>query len=199
MGFDVCKGLPQIETPRLILRPFRLSDSEDVFAYASDLMVTQWTLWEAHADGNASRLRVQSVVERYTVAPYFCWAIEDKRQRTVIGSCGFDDHWHRKSHRARYAYVLSRDFWGQGIEWEAGQEILRFGFTDLELHRVTGRCLRDDTQAERIYQRLGLTYEGMLWDHVWSKGQFRTVKYYGLLAPEYFARVDMMRKRSAFE
>ncbi|MCY0907423.1 MAG: GNAT family N-acetyltransferase, partial [Sulfobacillus thermotolerans] len=157
-----------METPRLCLRPFILSDSEDVYAYASDRRVTQWTLWEAHANVTVSRLMVQSVVERYSAAPYFCWAIEEKRQGKVIGHCGFDDHWHRHSHRARFAYVLARDFWGEGIEWEAGREILRFGFTELELHRVTGRCLRDDTQAERIYQRLGLTYEGMLWDHVWS-------------------------------
>ena len=41
--------IPTIETPRLVLRKMKPSDSEDMFEYASRPEVSEYLLWLPHA------------------------------------------------------------------------------------------------------------------------------------------------------
>ena len=41
-------SLPELKTERLILRPLRLSDARDMYAYAQDPEVSRHVLWSAH-------------------------------------------------------------------------------------------------------------------------------------------------------
>ena len=40
--------VPQLETPRLVLRTRVPGDADDIFAYAADPDMAQYTLWSAH-------------------------------------------------------------------------------------------------------------------------------------------------------
>lgn len=188
MHGDNWEEIPRMETPRLWLRALRADDSDDVYAYAANPRVAGGTAWDPHANRGVSQTVVAEILRHYAGGAYFCWAIEEKRSRRVIGTCGFDDHWDLRDQRARLAYVLAQDYWGRGFMVEAARRVLLFGFEQLGLHRVTARCLADNRQSERVLQKLGMTYEGMLWDHVRIKGRFRTVKCYGTLSHEFLAK-----------
>src|SRR5581483_7984574 len=49
------RNLPELTTPRLLLRKFKRADARDVFAYASDPEVTRYTPWEHHRDLKVTR------------------------------------------------------------------------------------------------------------------------------------------------
>jgi ribosomal-protein-alanine N-acetyltransferase len=185
---DRWSTLPRLMTPRLVLRPLGLNDADDVHAYMSNPAVADKTTWEPHADYHASQVFVEKVIEHYQAGPYFSWALEERATGRVIGTCGLDGSWNQRHQRAELAYALAEDRWGQGLMVEACVHILLFGFASLHLHRISAMCLSENVQSERVMQKLNMTYEGTLWDYLYAKGRFRTVKLYAILSHEFFAK-----------
>ena len=57
------KGTQRIETERLILRPFKLSDANDMFKnWASDDEVTKYLRWPTHSSVEVSQMIIDSWV-----------------------------------------------------------------------------------------------------------------------------------------
>ena len=80
-------GTQRIETHRLILRPFRIEDAEDMFEnWASDPEVTRFLTWPAHTGVEVSRMLLNDWIPRYADGGYFNWAIEWKENGRVIGN-----------------------------------------------------------------------------------------------------------------
>ena len=46
---------------------------------------------------------------------------------------------------------------------------MRFGFDELELHRITARCVADNTASAQVLWKLGMGQEGRLRDHTWFR------------------------------
>ena len=60
------KGTQLIETERLILRPFTLSDANDMFKnWASDDEVTKYLTWPTHSSIEVSQMIIDSWVAAY--------------------------------------------------------------------------------------------------------------------------------------
>ena len=80
-------GTQRIETQRLILRPFRAEDAEDMFAnWASDPEVTRFLTWPPHSDAGVTRWLLSQWISHYEDGGYFQWAIELRETGAVIGS-----------------------------------------------------------------------------------------------------------------
>jgi ribosomal-protein-alanine N-acetyltransferase len=62
---------------------------------------------------------------------------------------------------------------------------LRFGFEELGLNRAEARCFIDNVSSERVMQKLGMKYEGILRQTVFIKDEFRDLKVYSLLRSEF--------------
>ena len=106
-----------IETPRLVLRPFREGDVDDVFAYARDPRVGPQAGWPPHR----SRAESLEIIRTIFSAPGVA-ALVLKQTGRVVGSAGFED---RHSDRLpgpddEIGYALSPACWGQGIGWRRG-------------------------------------------------------------------------------
>jgi len=74
---------------------------------------------------------------------------------------------------------------GQGYGHEAVALMLRFGFHELNLHRVQLTVFSTNTRAIRLYERLGFTREGVMREALHRDGQHFDMLVYGLLAHEW--------------
>ena len=75
----------RIETPRLILRPWRMADLEDLYEYARVDGVGQMAGWQPHGSIEESRAILEMFIrERKTLA------LESREDRKVIGSLGLE-------------------------------------------------------------------------------------------------------------
>jgi ribosomal-protein-alanine N-acetyltransferase len=181
---DVFRDLPTLQTPRLLLRKIRLSDSADIFGYASDPAVARYTTWPPHPTVAATEAFVRELLQRYADGLVSPWGIVHRASGKLIGSCGFAYvmAWHG---RGEIAYALSHDYWGQGLMPEAVRAVLAFGFETLRLNRIEARCEVENIASERVMQKVGMQLEGVLRQHAQVLGAYRDLKLYSILRDEW--------------
>ena len=115
---DVFSHLPTLLTPRLTLRPVRMSDAEDMYEYSRDPEVARHVLWDAHTSIFQTRNYIRYLIRQYRNAAPGTFAIALRDSGKVIGTIGF--MWVQTDNRsAEVGYSLSRRYWNQGYMSEA--------------------------------------------------------------------------------
>jgi RimJ/RimL family protein N-acetyltransferase len=61
---------------------------------------------------------------------------------------------------AAFSYLLNRAHWRQSYATEALTEMLCFGFTQLDLRRITDSCDVENSASARVMEKCGLHFEG---------------------------------------
>jgi RimJ/RimL family protein N-acetyltransferase len=89
---------------------------------------------------------------------------------------------------AEFGIALLPAFCKNGYGTEILESFLAFGFETLGMHRVYGKCDEHNIPSARLMERCGLVYEGTIREHVWLRDHWRSTRYYGMLAGEYFSR-----------
>ena len=116
-----------IETERLILRPFELSDIEAAYELNLDREVSKYT-----GDGGVvskqeiERRIVEHVLGDYKKYGYGRLAVEFKGESSFIGFAGLkylDD-----LNEVDLGYRFAQKYWGKGIATEAGKACIKYGF-----------------------------------------------------------------------
>lgn len=181
---DVFSDLPQLETERLLLRKMRTEDAEDLFEYASDPDVARYTTWTPHGSVEDSKAYLRRARDLYAAREVAEWGLVYKADGKFIGTCGFVD-WLPYHARAEVGYAMSRRYWGQGIMTEAVREVIRFGFEVMMLNRVEARCMIENVGSARVLEKCGMRYEGILREHMYSKGRYDDLKMYSILRREW--------------
>ena len=72
---NVFSQLPQVTTDRLVLRRVRASDVDDIYAYATDPDVSQYTSWAPHTSPDETRQFVRQVLDAYLEKRVANWGI----------------------------------------------------------------------------------------------------------------------------
>ncbi len=178
-------NLPKIETKRFILRKFTKSDIDDLYEYASDNEVTQFLSWNTYKSIDMAVDYIENVLLKYSKNEIAPWGIEWKENSKLIGSIDFVQY-DRKNFSAEIGYVLNKKYWNKGIMTEALKEIVKFGFTEMNLTRIETRLDSMNVASERVMQKNGLIYEGTLRKKEFLKNKFIDIKYYSILKDEYF-------------
>jgi len=146
-----------LTTRRLVLRPWREGDLDDFYAYASVDGVGQMAGWIPHKNKEES----QNILTHF-INGKNCFAIE--YQGKVIGSLGIEGY-----NEALYpdmdnlsgrelGYVLSKNFWGQGLMTEAVGAVLNYLFNIMKLDFITvGHFIQND-RSRRVIEKCGFRY-----------------------------------------
>ena len=154
-------GSVPLQTERLMLRPTRLSDAEQMFAnWASDPQVTQYLSWEAHADVEVTKSVLALWNRENERADRYHWGIVLKETGQIIGTVGvltLQEQWQS----AEIGYCIGRDHWGKGYMSEAVAALFAHLFTTVGLNRITARHDLDNIASGRVMQKCGMAFEGV--------------------------------------
>ena len=176
--------MPILETDRLILRKLTMRDAQDIYSYSRDPVVAKHVLWDAHTSIYDTRGYLRFMLRKYRMGEPASWGIEWKATRQVIGTVGF--MWiNYENSSAEVGYSLSRKFWNQGIMTEALAEIIRYGFTSLNLNRIEAQHETDNPASGAVMRKCGMVKEGTLRQRLLNKGKFVDVDLYSILRKEY--------------
>lgn len=176
-------NLPTLRTERLVLRAFEQSDAPRVQLLVSDRDVALNTMNIPHPypeNGAAEWIAGQeSAPDPHNVR----FAIDDGQ---LVGSIGLRVQ--QDFERAEMGYWIGKPFWGRGYATEAAGAVIRYGFEELNLHRIYAGYFHRNEQSARVMIKNGMKYEGRLRQHVKKWDEFVDVVYYGILREEFTNR-----------
>ncbi|ESU33738.1 hypothetical protein G3A_04510 [Bacillus sp. 17376] len=177
---DIYENLPQLETERLILRKIRREDIDDIHIYASNPEVSKYVFWEAHETRAATEEYVKRILSLYKERKIAPWGIHYKEDNKLIGTVDFVS-WQPQHKTAEIGYALSMEYWGRGIATEAAKELIRYGMNEMELVRIQAKALVTNKGSERVMEKAGMKFEGILRKFIYFKGVHHDVKMYSII------------------
>jgi RimJ/RimL family protein N-acetyltransferase len=175
-----------IESPRLILRRFRLSDLEPFLAYLNDPEVARYQSWESYTQEQARELiEKQRGLSPGTPGQWFTFALELKATGKLIGHVALKM---TEENQAEMGFTLACEGQGKGLAFEAASSVLDYAFTKLKLHRVIAIADCENEKSTALLSRLGLRREGHFIQNIWFKGRWGSEYSYAILRDEWLER-----------
>lgn len=174
-------ALPTLTTARLVLRPYALADAPEVqrLAGAREIAATTLAMPYPYPDGLAETwigTHAAAWAERRTLT----LAVTLEADGTLIGTVGLALA--MEDCRGELGYWIGLPWWNRGFATEASRAVVDFGFGSLGLHRIMARHLARNPSSGRVMEKLGMTREGILRDHVLKWGEFEDLVVYAVLA-----------------
>lgn len=177
------KPFPSLTTARLMLRQFVLQDAPVIQRLAGAPEVAAGTfIPHPYENGMAEEWITRQQAE-YAEGKAIIFAITSATTQELIGSIGLMlNQVHR---HAQLGYWIGVPYWGQGYCTEAGRAVLRFGFHELDLHRIWAPHFKRNPASGRVMQKIGMQYEGCQREHYLHSGRFEDALLYGILRHEF--------------
>ena len=146
-----------LKTERLLIRPWRQSDLDDFYSYASVDGVGQMAGWKPHESKEESKIILDMFISHKKT-----FALE--YQGKVIGSVGIEKY--NETHFPEFenkkcreiGYVLSKEYWGQGLMPEALKEVIRFLFENANLDVIFCGHFLWNEQSHRVQEKSGFKH-----------------------------------------
>lgn len=178
---------PTLETERLILRPFRPEDASEFERLIAPFKVTDGTLSFPHPVPQGWGVeRIRKMFSSFASGEHTEFAITLRQTGDLIGGIGLSvTARHRRGH---LGYWLGVDHWGQGYATEAARAVLRYGFLNLDLHRIEAGHYPRNAASGRVLVKIGMQFEGVLRDDLLKGDRFEDTVMYAILATDEAAR-----------
>jgi ribosomal-protein-alanine N-acetyltransferase len=177
-------GRTELHTDRLLLRPWRLNDVDEAYAYASD---PEWGryLWrtpQPYTYRDAEEWVSLCVLNKWEHDAQFAIELDGH----VIGGVRLNIV-DPEGATAGIGYNVARHLWGQGFATEAARAVLDWAFRDLRLRRVFATADARNLASIRVMQKLGMRHEGTLRRHRFYRGEHADEIWYAVLSEEHLA------------
>ncbi len=85
-------------------------------------------------------------------------------------------------------YELDPKHWGNGYATEAAQAVLDFGFSHMNLRRISAWCIAENTASAHVLEKIGMKLEKRMRDHQYFKGRWWDTLSYAILYEEWQAK-----------
>ncbi len=178
-------GSNTIETDRLILRKFEYTDDDDMLKYwVADERIQSLYFEPVYVSKEDVKELLDKYIGSYEKNDYYRWAIIEKDSGKCIGQIAFfliDS----KNHFAEIEYCIGSEFQCRGYATEATKEIIRYGFEEINLHKIQICTTTTNKSSKRVIEKCGFTYEGTLRDYFYANGEYVGRLYFSILRNEF--------------
>lgn len=177
-------NFPILNTDRLTLRAFELSDASEVqrMAGSSLIAATTATIPHPYLDGMAEDWISKHQVW-FEVGISVDFAIELKESKKLIGNISL--MLNKINHRAEIGYWIGEEFWNKGYCSEAMKAVIRYGFTSRVINKITCRHIMTNPASGKVMKKSGLVQEGYLKQDIYKNGHYFDTLVYGILKSDW--------------
>jgi ribosomal-protein-alanine N-acetyltransferase len=163
-----------LETERLVLRPFRLEDREEIhrLVYADPQVAPVWSsrtwtlaeITESFAHKLAQRpngLDFQAITLKATGELIGLLGFQLYEEGDIEEYMIFEQEASRRTYdpgffEVEITYALGYAFWHQGYATEAGKALIEHGFRELTIGRIVNSVAAENIPSVKLMKRLGL-------------------------------------------
>lgn len=178
---------PVLETDRLVLRPFRLTDAKDaqILAGHREVASTTYNIPHPYEDGMAETW-ISTHEDTFNQGKGVTYAMTLKYDGSLVGCISLMGL--TLGHQGELGYWIGVPYWGKGYCTEAGEALLEYGFTELDLNRIHASYFSRNLASGRVMEKLGMTYEGTRKQHILKWGKFEDLALKGILRKDWIKR-----------
>lgn len=153
----------ELETERLILRKFRMEDSEGVYNnWATDPETCKFLSWDVHKNVEETKEIISKWISEYEKGEYN-WIVEIKDTHEVIGSIAEQG----KSNRNKticLGYCYGSKYWNKGYATEALKRVIDYLLNEQDFYLVEANYRTSNPASGKVMQKAGMKYDGTLRD-----------------------------------
>lgn len=141
-------------TERLVVRRWRTSDIDAVFAVYGDVQAMRWVDDGEPITREACERWMSVTQANYARRGYGMFAVEQKSVPGVIGFCGLVHPGDQAEPEVKYAYL--RAHWGQGVATEVLRGLIHYGADVHGLDFIIATTAPENTASHRVLLKAGL-------------------------------------------
>ncbi|HEX5480195.1 MAG TPA: GNAT family protein [Dehalococcoidia bacterium] len=177
-----------IEGKLVDLRAREMSDLERNYRWMNDREVTRYLYmrYEISLAAEEKWMRERMGVEEPVGWNNAVFAI-DTKDGVHIGNINF----HETSAENRWArlgiVIGDKAYWSKGYGTDAMLTLLRFGFEEMNLHRVDLLVAEENERARACYRKCGMVEEARLRQDRYTRGAYYDQIVMGILREEFYA------------
>ncbi len=147
---------PQLDSDRILIRPFFCSDAPGVQLLAGDRRVSRYTM-------NIPYPYEDGIAENWIASQKGAWAssqraefaVVEKTSERLVGTVGLVDISHNE---AELGFWIGVPFWGNGYCTEAATLLLEYGAREMQIVKFTARHLTANPASGKVMEKLGMIH-----------------------------------------
>lgn len=148
-----------LETNRLFLRHLQPDDLDSLYSLYCDPDVIKYVP-DAPRTYAETREELEWFENGHPKHPEFgLWATIYKDTGKLIGRCGLLPWTIDGQFEVEVAYLLAKDYWGQGLGTEVAGAIANYAFKRLQLSRLVCVIDEDNQRSIKVARNIGLRFE----------------------------------------
>lgn len=148
----------QIETERLILRQFVLSDVDSFYELGTDPQIIRYVGNQPFASLDMAReILISAPLNDYATRGFGRFACVWKATGEVIGFCG--PKFLPDLGDVELGYRFLPRYWGMGLATESARAVIDYARDTLHLHRLIALVHQDNVASARVLEKLGFSVE----------------------------------------
>lgn len=148
-----------LETNRLILRHQVPEDLDSLWAIYCDPEMVRY-IPDAPTSYDEARLELEWHQHGHPRHPELgLWATIHKDTGRFIGRCGLLPWTIDERQEVEVAYLIAREYWGQGLGTEAARGIVRYAIDSLGLTRLVCQIDPGNLASRRVAEKIGMLLE----------------------------------------
>lgn len=140
-----------LATNRCVLREFLPTDAQAMYDLNANKKVVQYTGDVPFESVEQTRTFLQNYQD-YEKNGFGRWLVINKQTKEVLGWCGLKFY----DNEVDIGYRFFEHFWGLGYATETAKACIDYGFNVLNLQRIVGNCMLENTASIRVLEKLGM-------------------------------------------
>lgn len=145
-----------LETNRLLLREFDISDAESFYELNLNPNVIKYTGNSTFKDIDEAKAFLKNYSD-YQRNGFGRWAVIDRSNQLFLGWCGLK--YDEKLDETDIGFRFFEHFWNRGFATESAKACIDYGFEILNLKTIVGRAMKENTASVKVLEKIGLQYE----------------------------------------
>lgn len=143
-----------LETSRLWLKEFYLSDAHDMYELNKDWDVIRYTGDESFKSLEEAETFLKNY-DPYSQTGMGRWLVLRKSDEACLGWCGLKLH---EGDWVDLGYRFFKKYWNQGYATESSIGCLNYGFDKLKLEEVYATVMPENIASVRVLEKLGFRF-----------------------------------------
>lgn len=173
----------KLETERLILQPFKKEDAMRIRDLANNKELANMIGLPYPYELKYAEEWIAIQPEQINKGMEYPLTISSKETNEIIGTITIRID--KMNNKGELGYWIGRAYWGNGFATEAVNEVIDFGFNQLNLNKIWAAAISRNVASKIVLEKAGLQKEGTLRQSRLLQKVYEDCDVYGLLKADY--------------